>query len=61
MALLHNCLFDYYEEYEKADAIPMSVWQEIDRVYQTYHALGGNDTVARIYDHLRTKRLLKDE
>lgn len=39
----------------------MSVWQEIDRVHNTYHTLGGNDTGTRIYDHLRTKRLLKDE
>lgn len=52
MALLRNELVRSYNEYTHKQYCPIYAKENIENLYNQYHALGGNGTVTDLYEKL---------
>lgn len=54
-ALLRHEMFDIYEIYKEKDSVPSDILEEMDSLYQAYHALGFNNLGTKIHDEIMRK------
>lgn len=64
MLLLRVQLIEYHNKYMKLGEIPSYAYQNFVEMYATYHELGGNGMVTKMYEeihelHIQTKERLK--
>lgn len=50
--LLKSKLIDYYEKYTEKGVCPIYVKEAARKSYESYHELGGNGVVTKIYEEL---------
>lgn len=55
-ALLRHEMYAIYADYRDADEVPRSVQEEMDALWQPYHALGFNHTGDKIRDEIMRKK-----
>lgn len=52
-ALLRNELIDAYNHYEEKGELPIYAMENIQKMYDAYHNLGGNGTITKLYNKLQ--------
>lgn len=52
-ALLRNELIDAYHHYEEKGELPIYAMENIQKMYDAYHNLGGNGTITKLYNKLQ--------
>lgn len=52
-ALLRLSIIDYHSKYMEREYIPIYAMESVNTAYEAYHALGGNGTVAKLYQELK--------
>lgn len=52
-ALLRDGIIRQYNRYNDAGEIPIYALENVERMYEAYHALGGNGTITGILEKLR--------
>lgn len=57
MLLLRIQLIEYHDKYMSKGMIPAYAYQNFIEMYDSYHALGGNGTIDKMYEDIRTLRL----
>lgn len=55
-ALLRHEMFEIYAQYRDAEEVPRSVQDEMDALWEPYHALGYNHTGEKIHDEIMHKK-----
>lgn len=65
MLLLRVQLIEYHSKYTEQGEIPSYAYENFIDMYETYHALGGNGMVTKMYEeihelHLKTRVNRKD-
>ena len=54
-ALLRHDMYQIYDAWRDAPEVPKDVQEEMDALYQPYHALGYNNTGTKIYTEIMRK------
>lgn len=57
MLLLRVKLIEYHDKYVELGEIPSYVYENFDEMYKAYHALGGNGTVTKMHEEVKTLHL----
>lgn len=52
-ALLRNSIIQMYDKYTEREQIPIYAMENVNEMYEAYHALGGNGTITKLMDALR--------
>lgn len=52
-SLLRNGIIDVYNRYTERGHIPIYALENVERMYDAYHGLGGNGTVTELVNRLR--------
>lgn len=52
-ALLRNGIIDAYNRYTEKGFIPIYALENVERMYESYHGLGGNGTVTELMERLK--------
>lgn len=53
MLLLRVQLIEYHDKYISKGSIPSYAYQNFCEMYETYHDLGGNGMVSKMFDEIR--------
>lgn len=53
MALLRQALYDSYNKWSERGYCPIYAMEVTKRIYEQYHALGGNDVGTELYERLK--------
>lgn len=53
MLLLRIQLIEYHEKYIERESIPSYAYQNFEEMYNTYHELGGNGMVTKMFDEIK--------
>lgn len=53
-SLLRNQIIQSYDKYMHQKWIPIYGMENVDDMYEAYHALGGNGTITKLVDELRS-------
>lgn len=53
VALLRQALYDSYNKWSERDYCPIYAMEVSKRIYEQYHALGGNDVGTELYERLK--------
>lgn len=59
MLLLRIQLIEYHDKYMDRGAIPSYAYENFLEMYETYHDLGGNGMVTKMYEEIRQLHLRK--
>ena len=51
--LLRAELLEIHARYVPLGSIPLASMEEVERIYQAYHSLGGNGTGTKIYEEIK--------
>lgn len=51
-ALLRDRIIDSYHKYEKKESCPVYAKENVKRLYEPYHKLGGNDVATELVDKI---------
>jgi len=51
--LLRAELLEIHARYVPLGSIPLAAMEEVERIYQAYHSLGGNGTGTKIYEEIK--------
>ena len=54
-ALLRHSMYEIYDTYKDADAVPTDVLEEMDSLHEAYHALGYNHLGDKIHEAIMAK------
>lgn len=54
-ALLRHDMYQIYDEYKTASAVPKDIQEEMDSLYEAYHGLGFNNMGTKIHDEIMHK------
>ena len=54
-ALIRHDMFEIYDTFKEADTVPHAIQEEMDSLYQAYHALGYNNMGTKIHDEIMRK------
>lgn len=57
LALLHNQLYESCTHYLAVGLITIDEMDNLDCIYEAYHALGGNGTGTRLYERCKALKL----
>lgn len=52
-ALLRQSLYDSYNKWSEKGYCPIYAMEAVTKVYEQYHALGGNDIGTELYERLK--------
>lgn len=52
LSLLRNGIIDCYCRYQEKEYIPIYAMENVTKMYEAYHDLGGNGTITKIYKEL---------
>lgn len=55
-ALLRHEMFDIYERYKDSDSVPRDIQEEMDQLWQPYHAMGYNHMGDKIHNEIMQKK-----
>ncbi len=53
LTLLRSSLIRNYNDYKERGYIPVYAMENVEQLYQAYHALGGNGTITKLYEELK--------
>lgn len=53
VALLRQALYDSYNKWSEREYCPIYAMEVSKRIYEQYHALGGNDVGTELYERLK--------
>ena len=59
MLLLRVQLIEYHDRYMAQGDIPSYAYQNFVNMYETYHQLGGNGMITKMYDEIQELHLKK--
>ena len=54
LALLRSEIIQYYDKYIDREYIPIYAMENVLELYEAYYTLGGNGTIHKLIDELRT-------
>lgn len=60
MLLLRVQLIDYHDKYMEIGSIPSYAFENFCEMYETYHTLGGNGLVTRMFDEIKELKFRKN-
>lgn len=61
MLLLRVQLIEYHDKYTALGHIPSYAYQNFVEMYETYHELGGNGMVTKMYDEIKELHLKRKD
>ncbi len=53
LTLLRSSIINNYNDYIERGYIPVYAMENVEQLYQAYHALGGNGTITKLYEELK--------
>lgn len=61
MLLLRVQIIEYHDKYVREGKIPSYAYENFDEMYQTYHELGGNGMITKMYKEVQELHLKQKE
>jgi len=61
MLLLRVQLIEYHDRYIERGEIPSYAYENFEEMYETYHKLGGNGMITKMYDEVKKLPISRKE